>query len=108
VNSRVSGAALVVWRIEHSLLTMEELASAADVHPDLAAAFVSYGLLEPDPSAPTLFPASMVERLRSIVRLREDLGVNLAGIAIILDMRAKLEALQAELERLRNKMEGYD
>jgi MerR family transcriptional regulator/heat shock protein HspR len=108
VKSRVNGATLVVWRTEHALLTIDELASAAGLHPELIATFVSYGLLEPDTSDPALFPASTVERLRCIVRLRRDLGVNLAGIAVILDMRAKMEALQRELERLRKRLEGRD
>lgn len=106
MKSRVNGPNLVVWRTEHALLTIEELASAAGLHPELVAKFVSYGLLEPDASDPALFPASAVERLRCIVRLRHDLGVNLAGIAVILDMRVKMEALQRELERLRKRLEG--
>ncbi len=106
MKSLVNGSTLVVWRTEHALLTIEELASAAGLHPELVAKFVSYGLLEPDASDSALFPASAVERLRCIVRLRHDLGVNLAGIAVILDMRAKMEALQRELERLRKRLEG--
>jgi DNA-binding transcriptional MerR regulator len=47
------------------------------------------------------FPISCIERLRRIVRLRRDLGVNLAGVAVILEMRPRMEELQKELERLR-------
>jgi hypothetical protein len=34
------------------------------------------------------------------MRLRRDLGVNLAGATVILEMRERLRSLQAELERL--------
>ena len=39
------------------------------------------------------------ERLRRIRRLHRDLGVNLAGIEIILRLSAQVEALQRELEQ---------
>jgi DNA-binding transcriptional MerR regulator len=40
-----------------------------------------------------------IARLRRIRRLHSDLGVNLAGIEIILRLSARLEALQRDLER---------
>jgi DNA-binding transcriptional MerR regulator len=43
--------------------------------------------------------------LRRIVRLRRDLGVNMAGIAAILDMRERILNLQAELGRLRGRLD---
>jgi DNA-binding transcriptional MerR regulator len=40
-----------------------------------------------------------IAQLRRIRRLHSDLGVNLAGIEVILRLSARLEALQRELER---------
>jgi len=37
------------------------------------------------------------------MRLRRDLGVNLAGVAVILEMRERIENLQRELELLRRR-----
>ena len=51
-----------------------------------------------------LFPRSSLERLRRIVRLSRDLGINLAGIAAVLDMRERIESLQKEVERLRGQL----
>jgi MerR family transcriptional regulator/heat shock protein HspR len=104
MKGHVDNSALVLWRMEHALLTLEDLASTAGLHPELVATYVSYGLLEPDAENPDLFPFSTVERLRCIVRLRRDLGVNLAGIAVILQMRDQIKALQHELERLRRSV----
>src|SRR5207245_10635466 len=80
---------LILWRTEHSLLTLEDLANAAGLHPELVEKFVGYGLLEPSANTGShpLFPASSVERLRCILRLRRDLGVNLEGGAVVLEMR---------------------
>ena len=98
---------IIVWRSEHVVLGLEELASAAGLHPALVERFVEYGLLEPaagtGPRA--LFPASSVDRLRRIMRLRSELGVNLAGIAVILDLRDRLLRLQEEMDRLQERLD---
>jgi MerR family transcriptional regulator/heat shock protein HspR len=44
-----------------------------------------------------------VAQLRRIRRLHRDLGVNLAGVEIILRLSARLQALQRELEQFRNE-----
>jgi DNA-binding transcriptional MerR regulator len=96
---------VIFWRTEHSRLNLHDLADAAGVHPELVEQFIEYGLLEPMASeAPDpLFAISAIERLRRIMRLRRDLGVNLPGVAVILDMRERMEQLQKELERLRRR-----
>jgi DNA-binding transcriptional MerR regulator len=97
---------VILWRWEHSFLTLEDLARAADLHPTLVESFVSYGLLEPaaESGGAPLFAPAAVGRLRRIVRLRRDLGVNLAGIAVILEMRDRLERLQKEVAMLRERI----
>jgi MerR family transcriptional regulator/heat shock protein HspR len=95
--------ALVLWRTEHSLLSVEDLASAAGVQTGIVETFVRLRLIEPTPSVgfDQLFPPSTVYRLQRIVHLRQDLGVNLAGVAVILQMSEHMEALQKEVESLR-------
>ena len=98
--------ALTVWRTEHSLLTLEDLATAAGLHPELVDVFVRYQLVEPTvhTSSCPLFPRSSVERLKRILRLRHEMGVNLAGISVILDMAEQIENLETDLEMLRNQL----
>ena len=63
------------------------MAEEADLQVELVERFVAYGLLEPvslENSRPW-FDARALLRLRKIRRLREDLGINLAGIAVVLD-----------------------
>ena len=93
----------IAWSTEYSLLTLEQLSDSAELHPALVAKFVQHGLIEPaaDLAPRVLFPISCIERLRRITRLRRDLRVNLAGVAVILEMRQHIEELQKELERLR-------
>ena len=95
--------ALTVWRTEHCLLTLEDLARAAGLHPELVDTFVRYRLVEPTASTGSrpLFSVSSVERLQRILRLRHDLGVNLAGVGVILEMAERIESLQREIDLLR-------
>jgi MerR family transcriptional regulator, heat shock protein HspR len=97
--------ALILWRSEHSLLTLNDLANMAGLHPELVEKFVDYGLIEPSAgtSSRPLFSAAAVQRLRCIIRLRRDLGVNLAGVAVILEMKERIEKVQKELELLRGR-----
>jgi MerR family transcriptional regulator, heat shock protein HspR len=96
----------IFWKEEYSLLTLNELADAAELQPALVEKFIGYGLIEPATSKgpDSLFPVSHIERLRRIMRLRYDLGVNLAGVGVILHMRDQLEKLQKERERLRHRL----
>ena len=59
------------------------------------------GLLKPSRSVGNtrLFEDSDLERLEIILSLTRDLGVNLAGVEIILNMREKMDAMQKEFER---------
>ncbi|HOC93384.1 MAG TPA: MerR family transcriptional regulator [bacterium] len=45
-----------------------------------------------------LYSQSDVEKLQRIIRLHQDLGINLAGIEVILHMRMKMERMQTEFE----------
>ena len=62
-----------------------------------------YGLLDPIARTGTqwLFDTACLARLRMIERLRRDLGANLAGIAVILDLLDRLTTLQREVEQWR-------
>jgi DNA-binding transcriptional MerR regulator len=86
---------IILWRTVHSLLPAEELANLAGVHPEMVSKLVACGLIEPvaESGGSALFAHSAVERVRCIVRLRHDLGVNLAGVAVILDLKERLMAL---------------
>ena len=83
-------------------LTLEALAQRAEVHPSLIERFVQLGLLQPVGGRVELhFEYSALIRLRTICRLRRSLGINCAGIAVILDQLDKLSALRRENELLR-------
>src|SRR5260370_2176954 len=97
--------ALQRTRAASSPLSIDDLARAVSMRPERIAKFVGVGLIERSTKTRSgpLFSASSLERLRRILRLRRDLGVNLAGAAVISDMRECIVSLQAELLRLRRR-----
>jgi DNA-binding transcriptional MerR regulator len=96
--------AIVLRRREAQQLTLEALAAHAGMHPELVGRFVELGLIEPVEfdGATALFDASAIVRLRMIGRLRKSLGINLAGIGVIVNLLDRLCALQRENELQRN------
>jgi DNA-binding transcriptional MerR regulator len=98
--------AIVLCRNDREQITLEALAAAAGLHPALVECFVEFGLLDPIEwvGSQLVFDISAVPRLRIIERLRRDIGVNLAGIAVVLDMLDRLHALQRENARMRSQL----
>ncbi|MCP9493098.1 MAG: helix-turn-helix transcriptional regulator [Pyrinomonadaceae bacterium MAG19_C2-C3] len=81
--------------------TISAVAAQYDVHPQTLRLYEREGLLKPSRSEGNtrLYTDEDVERLELILNLTRDLGVNLAGVEIILNMRAKMDAMQTEFER---------
>jgi MerR family transcriptional regulator, heat shock protein HspR len=85
-----------------SLLSLGEVTRLAGVHPALAQRLMALGLLDPVETTPEpLFDVAAVLRLRRILRLRQDLGVNWVGIGLVLDLLGKVDELEQEIKRLR-------
>jgi chaperone modulatory protein CbpM len=83
-------------------LEFTEFCSTLQVERTWVVELVEQGLLEPigaDPQA-WRFPASALARVRSTTRLVNDLGVNLAGAAVILDLLEERRQLRARLQQL--------
>src|ERR1019366_3072846 len=69
------------------------------VHPQTLRLYEREGLLKPSRSEGNtrLYTAEDVERLEVILHLTRDLGVNLAGVDIILNMREKMGQMQSQI-----------
>jgi len=74
-------------------------AKLVNLHPQTLRYYDRIGLLKPSRTAGRirLYSQRDIETLRKIVRLTEDLGVNLAGVEVILNMSRRIESLQEEL-----------
>lgn len=81
--------------------TISAVAETYEVHPQTLRLYEREGLLKPSRSEGNtrLYTDSDLERLEVILSLTRDLGVNLAGVEIILNMRQKMDEMQREFER---------
>ncbi len=89
---------------ENSIFTLEELSASCAVKTDYIMELVEEGIVEPmeqqrDQQHWTFTGQSLL-RVRKTRRLQRDLGVNLAGIALLLDMMEEIERLRERLQRL--------
>lgn len=81
--------------------TISAVAELYDIHPQTLRLYEREGLLKPSRSVGNtrLYEDTDLERLEVILSLTRDLGVNLAGVEIILNMREKMDSMQREFER---------
>ncbi len=77
------------------------VAEQYQVHPQTLRLYEREGLLKPSRSDGNtrLYTDDDLERLEVILKLTRDLGVNLAGVEIILNMREKMEEMQRQIEQ---------
>src|SRR5580692_2480686 len=76
------------------------VAELYQLHPQTLRLYERVGLLKPSRSQGNtrLYTDSDLERLEVILNLTRELGVNLAGIEIILNMRDKMGEMQSQME----------
>ena len=82
-------------------------ARLVECHPQTLRTYERIGLLEPHRSASNvrLYSDEDIQRLRQSTRLTQEMGVNLAGVEIVLSLLEQIEDLHAEVERLRHHIE---
>ena len=76
------------------------VAEQYQIHPQTLRLYEREGLLRPSRSDGNtrLYTDDDLERLEVILKLTRELGVNLAGVEIILNMREKMEAMQRQVD----------
>jgi MerR family transcriptional regulator/heat shock protein HspR len=76
------------------------VAEQYEIHPQTLRLYEREGLLLPSRSEGNtrLYTDGDIERLEVILHLTRDLGVNLAGVEIILNMREKMSEMQRQME----------
>ncbi len=77
------------------------VAQMYDIHPQTLRLYEREGLLRPSRSEGNtrLYTGEDLKRLEMILNLTRDMGVNLAGIEIILNMRERMGEMQREMQR---------
>lgn len=81
-------------------------AELAGVHPQTLRMYERKGLLHPErtPGNSRRYSDNDVDRLREIQRLTQDLGVNLAGVRMVMELRERMDRMEAQMNRARRRM----
>lgn len=87
---------------EQTVFSMADLCRSCSVEAEFIEAMVEQGIIEPSGSRAThwCFTASSLRRTRVTLHLQKDLGVNLAGAALALDLLDHIEQIESRLRRL--------
>ena len=79
------------------------------MHAQTLRQYERMGLVEPKRTRGNirLYSRADVARLRQVQRLMSDLGVNLAGVEVILRMNERMQRMEAEMEALRQELQRH-
>lgn len=87
---------------EHIEVTIVELCRSCAVQAETVEAMVEQGVLEPSGKRGHhwCFPVTAIRRAQIATRLQRDLGVNLAGAALALELLERIDRLDARLSAM--------
>lgn len=89
---------------EDCLFTLDEISTACSVRTEYIIELVDEGIVEPAEQQREKqqwsFSGKSLLRARKALRLQQDLDINLAGAALVLDMLDEIERLRERLRRL--------
>jgi chaperone modulatory protein CbpM len=90
---------------EQAELTLSDLCRACSQHAEWIMQLVEEGILEPAGRTPTQwrFSGTSLHKAHIAMRLQRDLDINLAGVALALDLMDEIESLRAIVCRLQSR-----
>jgi len=86
---------------------ISSVAEMYEIHPQTLRLYEREGLLKPSRTEGNtrLYTDEDLERLEFILTLARDLGVNISGIAVILQMRERMEQMQHEMQEFMRNLQ---
>ena len=90
---------------EEGGIPLAQLCRACGLSVEAVAALVEEGILEPEGTrrGRWRFSADSIRRARTAIRLQRDLELNLAGVALALDLLDRVEELQARVRSVKGR-----
>lgn len=82
------------------LLSLGDLCRICGITAEQVLALVDEGVIEPATREPWRFHALCIRRVRRANHLHRDLGINLAGVALAVELLEEIEQLRTRLQRL--------
>jgi len=91
---------------ERPIYMISVAADLVGMHPQTLRMYETKGLVRPQrtPGGTRLYSEADVERLRIVQRLTSELGLNLAGVELVLQLEGELRKAHAQVERLQREL----
>jgi len=91
---------------EEPLFLISVVAKVLSIHPQTLRQYEREGLVEPSRTdgKMRLYSQKDVDRVKTILNLTRELGVNLAGVDVILQLREKIDDLESTIDELNKKL----
>lgn len=85
------------------------VAKILNIHPQTLRQYEREGLVEPERTEGKmrLYSARDIDRIKMILRLTKDLGVNLAGVDVIFQLKERIEESEKIIDELRSELEKF-
>jgi MerR family transcriptional regulator/heat shock protein HspR len=82
------------------------VATMLDIHPQTLRQYEREGLVEPSRTQGRmrLYSQRDIDRMKLILRLTRQMGVNLAGVDIVLQLKEQIDQMQIEIDQLRDEL----
>ena len=82
------------------------VANMLNIHPQTLRQYERDGLIEParTQGRMRLYSQRDIDRMKMILRLTRDMGVNLAGVDVILRLKEQMEKMEQEIEYLKDEL----
>jgi len=82
------------------------VATMLNIHPQTLRQYEREGLVEPSRTQGRmrLYSQRDIDRMKLILRLTRQMGVNLAGVDIVLQLKEQIDQMQSEIDQLRDEL----
>ncbi|WP_332444656.1 heat shock protein transcriptional repressor HspR [Wolinella succinogenes] len=96
-----------MYSYDEPVYLISVVAKILNIHPQTLRQYEREGLIEPGRTdgKMRLYSQRDIDKIKTILRLTRDLGVNLAGVDIVLRLKERLDEMDNELEELRQNLE---
>ncbi|RDU74183.1 MerR family transcriptional regulator [Helicobacter anseris] len=96
-----------MYSYDEPVYLISVVAKILEIHPQTLRQYEKEGLIEPGRTdgKMRLYSQRDIDKIKTILRLTRDMGVNLAGVDIILRLKEKLDELDSINEELRNNLQ---
>ena len=91
---------------EEPVYLISVVAKVLSIHPQTLRQYEREGLIEPSRTdgRMRLYSQKDVDRVKMILRLTRDLGVSLAGVDVILQLKEKMDEFEATIDELKEQL----